>query len=69
MSERSHVDIDKLERVPEGKLFTYRDVVEDDFPEDQHTEDGKRFKAEVKSGEFDLEIVKSTDSHLIYKKL
>lgn len=69
MSEKSHVDIDKFEKVPSGKPFTYKDVVEESFPDEEHTEDGKRFKAEVQSGEFDAEIIKHNDSRLLYKKL
>ena len=40
MSKRSHVDLSKLDKVPVGKPFSYSDVVEDDFPDEEHTEDG-----------------------------
>jgi hypothetical protein len=70
MSQKSHVDITKLNNVPSGHPFEYKDVVSEDFAEENHTEDGKRFKAEVKDGEYDGVIIdKDTGSHLLYRKL
>lgn len=67
--ERSHVDPDKLDRVPAGKPFEYKDVVEDSFVEEEHTEDGKRFKAEVLNGIYpDVKIEKDNGSRLVYRK-
>jgi hypothetical protein len=44
-------------------------VVEDDFPDEEHTEDGKIFKAEVEDGLYDsVEVIKDTGSHLLYEK-
>ncbi|HCW05645.1 MAG TPA: hypothetical protein DGK91_14685 [Clostridium sp.] len=69
MEKRSHVDPEKLERVPSGKPFEYKDVVEDGFKDENHTEDGKRFKAEVLNGLYsDVKIEKDNGSRLVYKK-
>jgi hypothetical protein len=69
MSKRSHVDLSKLDKVPVGKPFSYKDVVEDDFPDEEHTEDGKVFKSEVENGLYgSVEAIKESDSHLIYEK-
>lgn len=70
MQKRSHIDLEKLERVPSGKPFEYKDVVEDSFREEDHTVDGKRFKSEVLNGVYsDVKIEKDNDSRLVYKKL
>lgn len=70
MQEKSHVDINKLNKVPSGHPFEYRDVVEDDFPMEEHTVDGKRFKAEVESGLFEnVKFDKDLDTRLLYRKL
>jgi hypothetical protein len=70
MSEKSHVDVSKLNNVPNGHPFEYKDVVKESFVEENHTEDGKRFKSEVKNGEYDGVIIdKDTGSHLLYRKL
>lgn len=69
MSKRSHVDLSKLDKVPVGKPFAYKDVVEDEFPDEEHTEDGKVFKAEVEDGLYDsVETIKDNGSHLLYEK-
>lgn len=70
MKQRSHVDPEKLEKVPSGKPFEYKDVVEDRFRDEDHTEDGKCFKAEVLKGEFsDVKLEKDNGSRLVYRKL
>ena len=69
MSKRSHVDLSKLDKVPTGKPFGYNDVVEDDFPVEEHTEDGKVFKAEVEDGLYDsVEYIRDNGSHVLYEK-
>lgn len=70
MLEKSHIDLEKLDRVPSGKPFEYKDVVSDKFDSLNHTEDGKRFKEEVEKGLYNnIKIEKDTGSHLLYKKL
>ncbi|MFL0267583.1 hypothetical protein [Candidatus Clostridium radicumherbarum] len=70
MLEKSHIDLGKLERVPSGKPFEYKDVVSDKLDLLKHTEDGKRFKDEVEKGLYNnIKIEKDTGSHLLYKKL
>lgn len=70
MPSRSHIDTEKLNKVPVGHPFEYKDIVDEQFPMDAHTEDGKRFKDEVESGLYkDIVIEKDTGSHLLYKKL
>lgn len=69
MSKRSHVDLSKLDKVPVGKPFSYSDVVEDDYPDENHTEDGKVFKSEVESGLYgSIVAIKESGSHLLYEK-
>lgn len=70
MSIKSHVDLDKINKIPSGKPFEYKDVVREDFPKEEHTEDGKRFKDEVETGVYDnIKLEKDTGSHLLYRKL
>lgn len=70
MKEKSHIDIEKLNKVPSGKPFEYKDVVSDTLFIDEHTEDGKKFKEEVLEGLYDnVKIEKDTGSHLVYKKI
>lgn len=67
---QSHIDTSKLERVPSGKRFEYRDIVSDEFPIEQHTVDGTLFKDEVENGVYDnVTVLRSTESHMLYKKL
>lgn len=70
MPIRSQIDEEKLNRVPSGHPFEYKDVVRDDLPEEEHTEDGKRFKNEVEHGAYNnVKIEKNNGSHMIYRKL
>lgn len=70
MSQKSHVDIDKLNKVPTGHPFEYKDVVKDDFPVEEHTEDGKKFKAEVENGKFQAVVTEDDPENRVqYKKL
>lgn len=70
MLGRSHIDESKLDRVPAGQVFEYKDVVSDEFPDEERTMDGKRFKEEVERGIHEsISIEKQTGSHLLYKKL
>jgi len=70
VEKRSHIDPDKLEKIPSGKPFEYKDVVEDSFKDEDHTEDGKLFKAEVLSGVYsDVKLERDNDSRLVYRKL
>lgn len=70
MHHRSHISLNKLDKVPAGKPFEYKDIVQDNFELQNHTEDGKRFKAEVEQGMYEnVKIEKDTGSHLLYKKL
>lgn len=68
---KSHVDKDKIDKVPTGQPFVYKDVVDEDFPDEEHTSDGKRFKAEVENGVYEgVEVVKDNDKNrVLYKKL
>lgn len=70
MERQSNIDLDKLEKVPAGRPFEYKDVVSDKISIEQHTEDGRRFKEEVQQGQFsNVKIEKDTGSHLLYKKI
>jgi len=68
--QKSHIDENKLEKVPTGHPFEYKDVVCDEFPIEAHSEDGVRFKAEVENGDYKNVIIdKHTGSHILYRKL
>ncbi|MBC2581653.1 hypothetical protein [Clostridium sp. DJ247] len=70
MSNKSHVDLQKLDQVPLGQPFVYKDVVQDNFDDDKHTIDGRIFKEEVESGLYDsVEIDKNTGNRMLYRKL
>lgn len=70
MNTKSHIDKEKLNKVPSGCPFEYKDVVTEAFPIESHTEDGKTFKSEVESGIYeDIRIKKDTGSHILYEKL
>lgn len=67
---KSHVDLEKLDKVPDGHPFEYNDIVEDNFSIEERTVDGKRFKAEVGKGIHEGVVVdKDTGAHLLYRKL
>jgi hypothetical protein len=69
MEKKSHIDVNKLNHIPQGAIFGYRDVVEDQYPNEEHTEDGKRFKQEVEDGLFSQVVIdEETDSRQLYKK-
>ncbi|WP_139904721.1 hypothetical protein [Clostridium thermarum] len=71
MVHRSHVDIEKINKLPKGRAFEYKDVVQDDFPIDERAEDGKIFNSEVENGVFSNVIVSNERAHTTvkYKKI
>lgn len=70
MTMKSHVDISKLNKVPSGCPFQYKDVVREDYPNSEHSMDGRRFKEEVETNVYDNVILdRETDEALIYRKL
>ena len=48
MNYKSHIDLDKLNKIPKGRSFEYKDVVRNDFPDEDHVEDGKILKLKLK---------------------
>ncbi|GAA0177826.1 hypothetical protein SH2C18_09810 [Clostridium sediminicola] len=69
MQKKSHIDIDKLNRVPKGHPFEYKDVVDDDFPVDDRPRDGLFFKTEVDRGMYDSIVMKKdTGNRVLYEK-
>ena len=70
MPLNSHVDISKLNKVPPGCPFQYKDVVRDDYPDSEHSMDGRRFKEEVETKAYDNVILdRETDEAVVYRKL
>jgi hypothetical protein len=70
MKHKSHVDIDKIDMLPEGQHFEYRDVVRDDLPDEKHAEDGALFNKEVENGIFPSIKISNEDINRVrYKKL
>ncbi len=72
MKDKSHIDISKLNKVPLGHPFEYKDIVRDDFPTEERPIDGLRFKEEVKKGIYeDVVIYDNTDidNRVVYKKI
>lgn len=70
MKNESHIDMEKLNKVPPEHPFEYKDVVDESFPTEFHTEDGKTFKAEVENGIYkNVKVDKDTGSHILYRKL
>jgi len=70
MLNKSHIDLDKLNKVPSNHPFEYKDVVSDDFPTEDHGIDGRRFKSEVENGKYEnISVNKETDNRVQYKKL
>jgi hypothetical protein len=71
MIQKSHVDIDKINKLPIGRAFEYKDVVRNDFPDNQHAEDGKIFNAEVENGIFSNVIISNEKANTTvkYKKI
>jgi hypothetical protein len=71
MVQKSHVDVDKINKLPKGRAFEYKDVVKNDFPDSDHAEDGKVFNTEVENGVFSNVIVSNEEAHTTvkYKKL
>jgi len=71
MNYKSHIDLDKLNKIPKGRSFEYKDVVRNDFPYEDHVEDGKIFKTEIENNVFNNVIVQNDKAHTTvkYKKL
>ncbi|WFD11433.1 hypothetical protein [Tepidibacter hydrothermalis] len=70
MLNRSHIDLNKLNKVPSNHPFEYRDVVSEDFPKESHGIDGRRFKSEVEHGKYEnVAIYRESDDRVQYKKL
>lgn len=70
MLGKSHVDINKLNKVPSGNPFEYKAVVSDELPISEHSTCGRVFKEEVDSGKYEnIVVYKDTESHIVYKKL
>lgn len=68
--ERSHVDINKLKNIPEGGQFEYRDVVQEDFPDDLRSDDGALFNKEVEVGLYkDIKVTNEDSTRVTYKKI
>ncbi|SHH70586.1 hypothetical protein [Clostridium grantii] len=69
MHKKSHIDTAKLDEVPMGDSFEYKDVVEDDFPLKDRPEDGLFFKAEVDRGMYEsIVLKKDTGNRVLYEK-
>jgi hypothetical protein len=70
MEERSHIDKEKLSNIRIGNNFEYKDVVDENIPDSEHSEDGALFKSEVESGLYDGVVVSDPDAtHVVYKKV
>ena len=71
MNSKSHIDKNKLEKVPVGHPFEYRDIVSESLPMSEHTIDGRRFKSEVESGEYENVgiIDENPGNRILYRKL
>ena len=70
METKSHIDEEKLAKLNIDQSFEYRDVVQDNFPNSQHSEDGSLFKREVEDGVYDNVVVSNSDSlHVKYKRI
>ncbi len=69
MEKKSHIDVNKLNKVPLGHSFEYKDIVHEDFPVDDRPRDGLFFKAEVDRGMYDSVVMKKdTGNRLLYEK-
>lgn len=69
MQKKSHIDIDKLNKVPKGHPFEYKDVVDDEFSLEDRPRDGLFFKAEVDRGMYDFVVMKrDTGNRVLYEK-
>ncbi|WP_099187601.1 hypothetical protein [Tepidibacter mesophilus] len=70
MLNKSHIDLNKLNKVPSNHPFEYKDVVSDNLPTEDHGIDGRRFKSEVENGKYENVVVnKETDNRVQYRKL
>lgn len=70
MEGKSHVDVQKINRMPQGQSFEYKDVVREDLPISQHSADGALFNREVENKVYDKVIVSDPDAtHVVYKKI
>lgn len=70
MENKSHIDLEKLERIDTDQTFEYRDIVSESFPKEHHPEGGAEFKREVENGAFENIIVSDPGApHIEYKKV
>lgn len=67
---KSYVDLNKINKIPKGTVFGYRDVVDDDLDDSDHIKYGNVFKAQVEEGIFDsVTIERESDARMLYRKL
>lgn len=70
MLGRSHINIDKLNSVPQDTQFEYRDIVDDSFPIESHSEDGALFNKEVEAGIYTKVVIANENRDKVkYRKL
>lgn len=67
---KSYVDVNKIEKIPKGTIFGYRDVVDDSLDDSEHSKYGEVFKSQVEDGVYDHVVIeRESDARMLYKKL
>jgi hypothetical protein len=67
----SHVDLEKLSRIPYGKSFEYQDIVNENFhPGNKAPIDMEKFKIEVQKAIYPgVNVFEDTGDRVLYRKV
>ena len=68
--KKSHVDMGKLNKIPYGQCFEYKDIVDESFhPGNKAPIDVEKFKVEVQMAIYPgINIIEDTGNRLLYRK-
>jgi hypothetical protein len=71
MTNRNIIDMEKLNCVPSGRPFEFKDVVSETLSKEEHSEAGRIFKDKVDRGLFNnVAVRKDTgENRVVYEKL
>ncbi|GFZ31380.1 hypothetical protein CSC2_19060 [Clostridium zeae] len=68
--KKSHIDMEKLNRIAEGEHFEFRNVVSATLPKNEHAQDGAIFNREVEEGVYrNIVVINEDVDHVRYKKV
>ncbi|MBC8061668.1 MAG: hypothetical protein H7Y18_13515 [Clostridiaceae bacterium] len=68
--KKSHVDLEKLNKIPYGQSFEYKDIVDESFhPGNKAAIDVEKFKEEVEKAIYPgINVLEDKGDRLLYRK-